>query len=198
MEKVKTEGKITFGLNRLRFSLSLIITVFCFFSPLYGEDVQRPPIDINLIIDGSAPFSGVREEITSWVFERLDQIIVNGDRVTVWNAETEAKIIYSGIINNSMDKETVKRSVREFSASGDSADFSGALREAARRQSSNFSYTLLISASNEALASVLTSPQADLLRYSRIEEFSSWRALVVGLNIDSRVRRLAAAFLGSR
>jgi hypothetical protein len=197
MEKVKPEGKTTFVLNRLRFSLSLLITVFCFFFSVYGLDAQRSPIDINLIIDGSASFSGAREEITSWVFEHLDQVMVNGDRVTVWNTETEAKVIYSGIVNNTTDKETVKRSIRELSASGDNADFSGALREAARRQSSNFSYTLLISASNEALASVLASPQANFLRYSRVEEFSSWRALVVGLNIDSRVKRLAEAFLGS-
>jgi hypothetical protein len=197
MKKGETRKKSTIVLFLLRFSLSLVFIFLCFLPSLYGEDIQRPPIDINLIIDGSSAFSGAREEITTWVFERLEQIIVNGDKVTVWNTETEAKIIYTGVINNSTEKEIVKKNIRELSASGYNADFSGALRDAARQQSSNFSYTLLISTSNEALVSVLTGPQADLLRYSRVEEFSLWRTLVVGLNIDSRVKRLAAAFLGS-
>ena len=197
MKKAYTARRTNFKLSLLSFSAPLIIAGFFFLSPLYGEDAKRQAIDINLIIDGSAAFSKVREEITSWVFERLDQIMVYGDRVTVWNAETQAKVIYKGVINNSADKEAVKKSIRELSASGDKADFSGALREAARQQGSNFSYTLLISASNEALASILESPQANLLRYSRVEELSSWRALVVGLNIDTKIKSAASAFLGS-
>ena len=184
-------------IKSLRFSILFIALVFCLLSPLYGADTERPPIDINLIIDGSAAFSGAREEITSWIFQRLDQILADGDRVTVWNTESEAKIIYSGAVNSSAERDAVKRSIRELSASGDNADFSGALREAARRQGSSYSYTLLIATSNEALASVLESPQGGLLRYSRVEEFSSWRALVVGLDIDSKVKRVAAAFIGS-
>jgi hypothetical protein len=197
MEKVQAEGKNTFVLNRLCFTLSLVILIFGFHSPLNGADAERPPIDINLIIDGSSAFSGARDEIIPWVFERLDQIMVNGDRVTVWNTEKIAKVIYSGIVNNLAEKETVKRSISELSASGDYADFSGALSEASRKQSSSFSYTLLVSTSNEALTSVLTSPQAGLLRYSRVEEFPSWRVLVVGLNLETKVRRSAAAFFGS-
>jgi hypothetical protein len=197
MEKLHAAGKINFRLSRLRFSLLPVIVVFCFLSPLYGADTQRPPININLIIDGSSAFSGAREEITSWVFQRLDQILANGDTVTVWDAKAQSKVIYSGIVNNSTDKENVKKSIREISASGDNADFGGALRDAARQQSSPFSYTILISASNEPLASILSTPNANLLRYSRVEEFSSWRALVVGLNIDTKVRTAAAAFFGS-
>ena len=87
--------------------------------------------------------------------------------------------------------------IRDLSGSGSSADFSGALTEAARIPSALFSYTLLISASPESLTSLLSGPQANLLRFSRIEEFSAWRAIVVGLNIDARVRRAAVTFLGS-
>jgi hypothetical protein len=171
---------------------ALVLTVFFIFStPLYAAD--RAPIDVYLIIDGSNAFTDAKDEITTWVCNRLDEILADGDRVTVWNAGTTANIIYTGTIN-SAEKEAVKRSVREFQAAGDSADLSGALREASGRQSSNFSYTLLISASQAALSSVLSSPQAGLLRFSRIEEFSSWRSLVVGLNLDTRVRRAATAF----
>ena len=172
------------------------ILLFLAFAVFFGSSpafAQRAPIDVNLIIDGSSSLSGVKDEVTTWLFARLDQILVTGDRVTVWNAGTRAAVIYTGRIEGDA-KDALKRSIRESSQSGNTADFSGALREAASRQSSPYSYTLLISASPGALSAVISSPNRSLLRFSRVEEFSTWRALVVGLNIDSRVRRASDAF----
>ena len=177
--------------------LPLLLTVFCGISPLYGADTQRAPVDVNLIMDGSAGFSDVKEDITAWVSKRLDSILADGDRVTIWNAGTSAKVIYSGRINGNSDREAVRKIIREFSVSGNSPDFSGALKEASGRQSLSFSYTLLISASPAALSPLLSGPQANLLRFSRVEEFSGWRALVVGLDLDPKVRKAAAGFFGS-
>jgi hypothetical protein len=191
---------------------------FCLFS-LHGQNPQRSPIDVNLIIDSSQAFMDSREEITSWVCNRLDQILVDGDRLTIWNAGSAATVIYSGSVNSDTDRENAKRSIRDISAASSGAASSGAsssggasgvassgasgvalsnaLREAAGRQGSSYNYTLLISTSPEALSSVLQGSQANLLRISRVEEFSNWRAFVVGLNLDTRVRRSAAAFFGS-
>jgi hypothetical protein len=176
------------------FKVALFLAVFCL-SPLYGAD--RSPINVNLIIDGSSSLTAVKAEVTAWVNGRLDQILADGDRVTVWSAGTAARVIHTGTINSQPDREAVRRSIRELSGTGTSADFAGALREASALQSTNFSYTLLISASPQALASVLSGPQSNQLRFSRIEEFAGWRAIVVGLNIDTRVRRAASAFMGS-
>jgi len=183
------------GIKIYIISLAFFMCIF----PLYG---QRTPINVNLIIDGSTAFLDVKDEITSWICDRLDQLLIDGDRVTVWNAESSVKVIYSNNVSGSAGKEDVKKSIREQTASKDSAsvkaDFSGALREAAgQRQISSFSYTLLISASSDALSPILESPQANLLRFSRVEEFSSWRMLVVGLNLDEKVKKAAAAFFGS-
>jgi hypothetical protein len=177
-----------------KIQLLVILTVFCGLLPLQAQtaDSPRAPIDINLIIDGSGAFSGVKQEVTAWVLGQLDQMLVDGDRVTVWNAGTPAKVVYTGT-----DKDAVKASIQSLSGSGSSADFSGALRDAASRQSSGFAYTLLISATPGALSSLLSGPQAGLLRYSRVEEFTGWRALVVGLNIDNKVRKAASDFFGS-
>ena len=175
------------------FTIALILAIFCLF-PVAGF-AQRAPINVNLIIDGSSSFADSKVEIVNWVNSRLDQILIDGDRVTVWGAGSSARVIYSGTINSRSDRDAVKRSYSELSASGTAADFSGALREAARIPGTGFSYTLLISASPESLTSVLSGPQANLLRHSRVEEFPGWRALVVGLDIDTRVRRAAAAFL---
>ena len=172
--------------------LTAILAVFCL-SPLFGTD--RPPINVNLIIDGSSSFTGVKGEIITWVNGRIDQLVVNGDRVTVWSAGTASRVVYSGTINGQADKDAVKTQIREISGSGETADFSGALREAAALPSAPFSYTLLINASPETLSSILSGPNASQLRFSRIEEFSGWRAFVVGLNIDNRVRRAASAFM---
>jgi hypothetical protein len=174
-----------------KIQILMILTVFCGLLPLQAQ-AARAPIDINLIIDGSGAFSGVKQEVTAWVLGQLDQMLVDGDRVTVWNAGPTAKVVYTGT-----DKDAVKNSIQGFSGSGNSADFSGALRDASSRQSSSFSYTLLISATPGALSSLLSGPQAGLLRYSRVEEFTGWRALVVGLNIDNKVRKATSDFMGS-
>jgi len=185
------------------FLIPALAFFFCIFQ-VYGE-AQRPPIDINLIIDGSLSSASLKDEVTSWVCNRIDQILADGDSVRIWSAGTASKVIYSGSVNSSAERENVKKSILELAASGnvssDGVDFSNSLREAANRasglQNSSYSYTLLISASSDALASVLSGPQANLLRYSRVEEFPAWRAIVVGLNIDAKVRRAAAAFWGS-
>jgi len=182
--------------NRRIYQLFLILTVFCCLSPAYA-DTARPSIDINLIIDGSAGLTGVKDEVSSWILKRLDQLLVDGDRITVWSTGTAAKVIYTGKISSNADRDAVKKSIQEITGSGTVADFSGALKDAASRQSSGLCYTLLISASPSSLTSLLSGPQAGLMRYSRVEEFSKWRAIVVGLNLDARVKKAAAGFYGS-
>jgi hypothetical protein len=188
------------NLNKIRLKTPLLTVALALYFSIFPLFAERSPINVNLIIDGSSAFSGVSAEVTSWVCDRLDQILVDGDNLTIWNAESSAKVIYSNRISGSADREAAKKSVRDLSSSAKSgsADFSGALSEAARqRQISSYSYTILISASTEALSPVLQSQQANMLRYSKIEEHSAWRALVVGLNLDSKVKRAAASYSGS-
>jgi len=183
--------EFTTGLKNLKIMLFLVFAVFLSLTPVFA---QRAPIDINLIIDGSSSLTAVKNDVTTWVSGRLDQILADGDRVTVWSAGTQSKVIYTGKTEGTPGKEAVKKSIRDITPSGNNPDFSGALRDAASRQSSNYSYTLLISASPDALSSVLSTRQASLLRFSRVEEFTNWRALVVGLNIDGKVKKSASAF----
>jgi hypothetical protein len=179
------------GLKNLKIILFLVFAVFLSLTPVFA---QRAPIDINLIIDGSSSLTAVKNEVTTWVSGRLDQILAEGDRVTIWSAGTQSKVIYAGKIEGAPGREAVKKSIRDITPAGNTPDFSGALRDAASRQNSSFSYTLLISATPAALSSVLSTRQAGLLRFSRVEEFTNWRALVVGLNIDGKVKKSAAAY----
>ncbi|GHV95912.1 hypothetical protein AGMMS50293_22320 [Spirochaetia bacterium] len=188
--KVNMTGKIIFV---------VFLAGFLGFSPLYGADVRNTHIDINLIIDGSAALEGVMSEVTAWISGSLvDQLLLPGDRITIWSAGGTAKVIYSETLQNDAARETVKKALQSLSASGSAADFSGALREAAaRRPIGDISYTLLVSASSAALSPTLLGPQSNLMRFSRIEEFRGWRALVIGLNLDSKVKRAAADYFRS-
>ena len=169
---------------------------FAGFFPLYSEGARNTPIDVNLIIDGSEAFSEVSKEASAWISDTLiDRLLATGDKITVWSAGGAARVVYSETIKSDMDRENVKKILRGLSPGGNSADFSGALREASSKpQFSGISYTLLIS-SSASLSSTLQGPQANLMRFSRIEEFRGWRALTVGLNIDSKVRKAAASFM---
>jgi len=169
-----------------------IFTVVIGLTPLFGAD--RSPISINLIIDGSDSLTAVKTDVTSWISGRLDQLLADGDRVTIWSAGGQAKVIYSGTMAAPADREAAKKSIRDLTGAGATADFSGALGQAANIQSATFSYTLLVCASSAALSNLISGPQSSLMRFSRVEEFSGWKAIVVGLNLDERVRSAAAAF----
>jgi hypothetical protein len=173
-----------------KFMLFFVFSVFINLS----VHAQRAPIDVYLIIDGSASLASVKNEVNAWISGRLDQILTDGDMVTVWSAGPQSKVIYTGKIEGAPGKEAVKKSISDLVPAGNRPDFSGALRDAASRRNSSYSYTLLISASPAALTSLLLSPQANLLRFSRIEEFPDWRALVVGLNLDEKIKKSATAY----
>ena len=177
-------------INIAGFLIFLLAAIFCRVSPVYA---QRDPIDINLIIDSSSELADIKDEVTSWIFSRLDRILVTGDRVTVWSAGAQARVIYTGRMDSNTERESVKRSIREINPQGNTADLQGALTDAASRQSAPYSYTLLISVSSSSLSSLISGPQGNLLRFSRVEEFNAWRAIVVGLNLNTRVSRAASA-----
>jgi hypothetical protein len=164
---------------------------------LYALDSRSAPIEVNLIMDGSSAMRNAGEEAVQWVGGYLvDGLLRDGDRITIWNAAGTAQIVYSETLSGAEGRENIKKVLRSLSLQGNSADFSGALREAARRTSSRsgMTYTLLISGSSASLSPALLGSGAALLRFSRIEEFPSWRALIVALDINSQVRQAAAAY----
>ncbi|MDR1576602.1 MAG: hypothetical protein LBS37_11400 [Treponema sp.] len=183
------EARVT---ARVLFTLVLIL-----FAGEARADTRSAPIEVNVIIDGSAALSGKRDDIAAWISGNLvDSRLREGDRITIWNAGGKAGIVYSDTLKNDADKENVKKTLKSLSAGGDAADFAGALREAASRNAGKgITYTLLVSASQAALSSALQGPSADLIRFSRLEESSrGWQALLIALNIDSRIRQAAAAY----
>ncbi|MDR2258819.1 MAG: hypothetical protein LBE14_06695 [Treponema sp.] len=175
----------------------LFLAVLCLTRGLYAQDIRTSSIDVNLIMDGSAALKNAGNEAVAWVSDYLvDKILQDGDRITIWNAAGKAGIVHSDTLSGAEGKENIRKILRSLAFQDNSADFSGALREAASRTNSGsaMTYTILISGSSSALSPLLLGSDSNLLRYSRVEEFPSWRVLIIALDINSRVRQAAAAY----
>ncbi|MDR2021449.1 MAG: hypothetical protein LBQ14_11870 [Treponema sp.] len=160
---------------------------------LFGADLRTLPADVYVILDVSPAMGDRREEAVKWLCDDLiDGRLLEGDTLTILAAGDKTELIFSGSLN-AAEKEAAKQALRRTPAGGGPADYPGALRETASRQTAKtgrMSYTLLISGT--------TGPSAasgGLVRYSRVDEFSGWRVLTVGLGIDQRVKTAAAAFM---
>jgi hypothetical protein len=175
----------------------------CLLSPLFAAAGRLLPVDIFLIIDGSVALRQGRNEALDWLCDHVvDGLLQEGDRLTIWIAGEKPEELYSGGMAGNETKETVKTLIRAIPAKDKSADFPGALREAAKRRGINsgrdserLACTLLISGMAAGYNSLSGKEMPDFLRYSRFEEFSAWRAVTVAPGIEADVKNAAAAFM---
>jgi len=178
------------------------LVLLCFFpSFIFAEDIRTLPLDMNLIIDGSAAFENSRSGAFAWINEQVvDRILMDGDTISIWLAGDSAELVYSDTVS-AAGKGAIKTKIQELDTSGESADFAGALGEAASRISrtgdSTISYTMLITASAQALAPALTGASQNLFRWSRSEWYERWQVLVVAPNISGRVRQAASDYMST-
>ena len=194
--------KTLFITRKIMFTL----VVFGVLLPVFGAEPQKSasdqrntPITVNLIIDGTTELSGVQKEIEEWVqINIIDKFLQNGDKISIWSAGTSAQILYSETLKNGNEKENIKKILETLPSGGNSADFTGALRNAASQGRNQISYNLLITATPAALSPTLEDSGSNLVRFSRVEEHRGWRTLLIGLDMDSRVRQAASAYLSNR
>jgi hypothetical protein len=177
------------------FFMALFLPAF-----LEAQDIRTIPLDMYLIVDGSSQTAGAKNETAAWIGEQIiDRILKDGDSLTLWSAGPKAQVLFSETLGGANGKDAAKAKLAALDISGGVPDFSGALREAAARSargsSGRISYTLLVSASAGALAPALTGRDASLFRWSRVEEYSRFRVLVVAPDIQARVRQAAAAYM---
>ncbi|GHU54732.1 hypothetical protein FACS189442_1390 [Spirochaetia bacterium] len=161
-------------------------------------DSRSIPIAVNIIMDGSAAMQEADDGAVNWVCDYvIDSLLQEGDSLRLWIAGETAQTIFSGPINGEGAREEVKKLLRSSLPGSEAADFTGALREASRMGASpsGITYTLLITASSSGLSPTLLGAGANYMRYSRVMEFSHWRALVIALNINSRVQDAAKAYM---
>lgn len=168
---------------------------------LWGAEPRAVPIDMYIIVDGSSAMERGWEEALAWLCTTVvDGILQQGDRLWIWTAGDRPQLIYSGAVE--AGRESVKTAIRSVQFQGDRADYQAALREVrtalARQDGKRLTYTLLVSGSGAKDPPSREAESAGLLRYSRVESFSGWRVLTVGLDIDAKVRRSSAYYLKNR
>jgi hypothetical protein len=186
--------KIVFGTFLVLFLPALI----------HAEDRRTIPLDMYLIIDGSSALKNGKQDTIAWIGDQVvDRILMDGDKITIWAAGDKAQVIYSETLSGSAGKKEIRAKLQALDTGGKSADFSGALREAAGRISqgsqdrSRLAYTMLVTASARGLEPVLTGNSQGLLRWFRSEEYARWQVLIVAPDIGNKVRRAAAAYMSS-
>lgn len=189
------------------FLILIILIGFC--AALDAEDRRSIPLDMYLIIDSSSSFEGAKNDAISWINGQVvDRILAEGDTVTIWAAGDSPRLLYSGGVSVSgaaaegtAGGTDIKTLLRAFSADGATADFSGALKEAAARASQTprerLPCTMLVTASAEGLERALTGDARALFKWFRSEKYERWQALIVDPNIAQKVRDAAASYMRS-
>ncbi|MDR2552980.1 MAG: hypothetical protein LBD31_07445 [Treponema sp.] len=176
-------------------SKKLFLILFLALPLLVWGETRGVPVDMYIIVDGSSAMERGRNEALTWICGKIDGL-QDGDRIWIWRAGTKAELIYSG--TSGTDKEDIKRLVRSIKFEGDAADYRSALRDALGLTGGNkgrLAYTLLISGAG---AKNSRGEPAELLRYSRVENFSGWRALTIGLDLGPKVRQALSYYLDDR
>jgi len=184
------------------FGKLLILTVLVSILPgLFAQDRRTIPLDVYLVIDGSSALESSKTDVVSWINQELvDRILADGDKITVWNAGDQARIIYSDTVSSS-GKNALKDRIKDINTQGRSADFSGALRDVSSRvtqtPADRISYTLLITASAEVMEPALSGSSQNLFRWFRSEKYERWQVLVLAPDIGEKVRQNAQAYMRS-
>ncbi|MHB9293956.1 hypothetical protein Holit_03075 [Hollandina sp. SP2] len=176
-----------------------ILVIGLLFPAVLGAgDKRTVPLDLFLIIDGSSALNNVQLAVVRWLNEHVvDRILQEGDRLTIWLADEKGGVIFSEALKGSGDKARIKRVLQSLQFQEGTANFAGPIRDATARvqQSRSMVYTLLISGSTTGRSPSLGGDAVGLLRFTRVEEFSGWRAMVIGLGLTGRVQQAAAAYM---
>ena len=183
--------------------LSIIIIIACgAFLPLFGQDKDQRtvPIKVNLIIEDSAALSAVLNDVGTQPSNSLvNGILQNGDHLTVWTAGKTAQILFNDTLKTQDDKTRISNILKNLPVKGDYADFSTALNNAASQKTGqNIQYTMLVSASRTTLSPANLGSSAQLMKYSKVENYSGWQALIIAPGINEQVRQAAAAYYSAK
>lgn len=185
------------------FGKLLIFTILVIIVPrLSAEDRRTIPLDMYLIIDGSLALENSKNDAVSWISQQVvDRILMEGDRITVWNAGDKPEIIHSETISAASGTGAIKDKLQTLSTEGKTADFSSAMREVLPRVSQTpgdrISYTVLIASSATSLGPAFSGSSQNLFRWFRSKKYERWQVLVIAPDIGGKVQQSAQAYMSS-
>jgi len=187
-----------------KFRCFLTVLMLCgLLLPLHAEDKRTIPLDLYLIIDGSASLKTSKNDTMTWISEQVvDRILMEGDKLTIWAAGDKAQVIYSDTISASNGTKEIKDKLLAMDTGAKKADFSGALRDAgsqvSKTSAGRLAFAMLITASAEGLEPVIAGNSQGLLRWFRSEKYERWQVLIVAPDIGKKVQQAGAAYMSSR
>jgi len=187
--------------NTRVFFILIILVIFLF--PLSAEDKRVIPLDLYLVIDGSRALQSSKNDVVSWINDQVvENILMDGDKIAIWLAGENARLIYSETFSGQTGKTGIRDILTRMDISGGTADFSGALRDAASRASrtpgGRLAVTMLITASAEVLEPAIAGSGQGMIRWFRSEKYERWQVLIVGPDLGKKVQQAAAAYMSSR
>jgi hypothetical protein len=172
----------------------LFLSILLCSLPVFGTDQRNRGLDIYIIFDDSTMNSSSKTEAIQWIGALIDRILQNGDRLVLCSPGERPEILFDRVISGEDQKTEAKNLLRTISGGRGSVDYVAALREAARRGvGQRMAYTLLIGGSG--LGSGQENAVAELLRYSKTDNFSGWKVITIGLAVDSRAGRAAVSYM---
>jgi hypothetical protein len=186
-------------IRNIRAAGFVLVLLFVFPGFVSAADERSLPLDLYLIIDTSSEFREAETEAAAWINGQvIDRILQEGDTLTIWSAGDSARVVFAEPIGG--NRESVREKLKNLDISGKKADFTGALREAvsragAVRDPGRLAVTMVVSGSARALAPSLDGGSGGLFRWSRIDEYAGWQALVVAPGIGEKVKNAAAAYM---
>ena len=179
----------------------VFLSIFVIFSlPIVAENRRNIPLDMFLIVDASQSMENSKNEAIAWLNQRVvGEILMDGDRITIWSAGDRPEIIYSDTISGDVSKNELRAVLQGLETRGQMADFSGALRDLQGRianvHPNRIAYSMLITASAESLEPVLSGDTRSLLRWSRSERYERWQVLILAPEIGPMVQQAANEFI---
>ncbi len=177
------------------FMLFLMVTV-----PLFPGE-RTIPVDIYILIDKSLSMAepGKFESMHAWVRDQLlGQILINGDRITVYQFYGKADTVLSRTIKSDADREAVTGAIDAIRPDGQYTDIGLALdtlkRDLDRRQKSD-RYTVLFLLTDLKQEAPWTSRYAGspdnfespYLATARVIQHDAWYEITLDMDIQERV-----------
>lgn len=172
---------------------------------LYAENVRSGTIDVYLLVDASNAMEKSGRRALDWVNNAVvHDILIPGDRVQLWSISETPELLFSSTLEHAEDLVKLSRTIDSIQFSAVRADYTAALRKAVEAESERsnrtiIAFTLMIEGYDDGNAgkdnNTTEADVAELLRYSRVDDYPGWKVITIGLGIEPRIKSATASYM---
>jgi hypothetical protein len=154
------------------------------FAPLLQLAAQERVVEMRIVIDMSASLAQGKAGAVNWLCDTVvDRTLQGGDSFYLVASGGNAEVIFDGVIGDAAQKEEIKEKIRALGDPSGESHAAETLRHIfSDRTHGPISVTIIVCGTD-------LNMDADLLRYSRTENFAYWRAVTVADGLGAEVDR---------